>query len=160
MRPVLLAFLTGLALPAAAEPGDHVPLLAACLKEVGEYMDECIGVVSNACTAAEPGGDTRPVMAECQLAEAAAWQDVMEAEYARGLAWAEAKDAERPLPDGRRLAPELAAAQAAWQSFFEAECRFNATQWAHDALDANVAANCRVDLIAERAIRLTHVREW
>lgn len=138
--------------------------LRACLAAgagTGAAARACIGVVTDPCQDAGPGGQTTLGMVDCLRRETRAWDRLLDEEYAAATAWAQVEDdAERPLfPEFAARAEALRTAQAAWVAFRDAECRLAYAAWGAGSIRSIAGAVCHRDMTAERAIALKALRE-
>jgi uncharacterized protein YecT (DUF1311 family) len=119
--------------------------VAACFADtpLGEVDPACLGAASNACQTVTPGGGTTLGITECILAETAAWDGLLNREYAATRATLE--------PD---IAAQLLTAQRAWIAFRDAECGLQYALWRDGTIRSIVAANCRMVMTARRTIDL------
>jgi uncharacterized protein YecT (DUF1311 family) len=107
-----------------------------------EHLWQCKGVVAMSCVDT-PEGQTTAGMIECQSREAQAWQALLDAQLAR----LQADDPARNEP--------LAAANAAWRAWRDAECGYQASEAEGGSLASVIAAGCEADVTADRVIALT-----
>ena len=150
VAPVLLAAL--LAPPAAGGGLD-------CVAEAPDPRT-CIGRMAKTCIAARADGETTLGMVACLDAEAAAWDRMLNAEWAGAMAQARAMDATGDVagPDLTR-ADTLRAAQRAWIAFRDADCRAQGARWGTGTLRSVSVANCHLGMTAERALHLRALQE-
>ncbi|PIE08585.1 MAG: hypothetical protein CSA74_01590 [Rhodobacterales bacterium] len=92
-----------------------------------EARRACDGMVFEACTAGEPGGQSNQGMSACLYGANAFWDGLLNAEWARVIAQAKAVDAEtrRSEPVYAVREERLRAAQRAWIGFRDAQCAFD-----------------------------------
>lgn len=120
---------------------DLSPLLecvAAAEHEV-VALRACQGAVTQPCFDA-PGGETTHGTVMCYSAEGDAWARVMQESLARLSA------------GNAELAPSLAATQAAWHRYREAECSYRVARWGLGSGARVALASCMAQLTADRAI--------
>lgn len=147
MRPGLILAM-GLAWPAGAQEAMvEAEVVRACHDgaRAGDLSPACVGAAAAACQA-RPGGETTIGIAACLMAETAVWADLMQAAYDRqagALAGAPGD-----------LVAQLAAAQAAWEVYREAECGLRYGYWIDGSIRTIVAADCRLKKTAARALEL------
>lgn len=112
---------------------------------LGEPYAPCVGDAARACQAL-PGGDTTLGITECLMAETRLWEEVMQAEYARQAEELAALPGELPA--------QLAATQAAWRSYRDAECGLRYAYWIDGSIRTIVAGDCHLRKTAARAQEL------
>lgn len=149
MRRLLSA--CALALTAYATPqarADPLPadpaLIHTCVTQAGRdraALQQCVGIVTGACVEAE-GGSNAMSDVLCRSAEAEIWQALIDESAARIIA-ADAVDGEL-----------LAAANASWAQWREAECEYRAYEYGGGSGEQYDRIVCHLDLTAARAIDL------
>lgn len=129
----------------------------ACL-DGADRPANCIGITVSACVA-RPGGDTTVGMVDCIGAETAAWDAILNEEYASTMEDFRDRDASGDVaaPDMTRVGT-LREAQRAWIAFRDAECRAQYAIWGGGTLRQVVGANCVLTETAERAVELRQMR--
>jgi uncharacterized protein YecT (DUF1311 family) len=155
-----------LALPAGAgehEAQTYGPVLEACYAEAAtsEERAACIGQMSSVCMDTEEGGHSTLGMVSCLSAEADAWDRWLNTEYVTARAGADAVDIEEAkfFPEFARRAETLLAAQRAWIVFRDAECDLAYAEWGSGSMRNIAYADCRLQMTAERTLRLRAMRE-
>lgn len=144
-----------LAAPAAGQESANV---RACIAGADEPM-VCVGAMVEACVAGRPDGETTAGMVECIGAETAAWDQVLNEEYAATMAEFRALDATGDVvADDVTREGKLREAQRAWIAFRDAECTLQYARWGMGTLRQVVGANCLLEETAERAIELRAMR--
>lgn len=163
MRAALLLIV--LAMPAFADEHERAAyghILTGCYDAATdtEARTACIGAMSSACMETEEFGETTLGMSTCILAEAAVWDEYLNAEYKAARAWAKAADEAEAayFPEYAHSADALLAAQRAWIGFRDAECGFAFAMWGSGSMRYIGGANCRVEMTAERTIELRAMR--
>ena len=158
--------LGALALPVGAsehEAQTYGPVLDACYgaATTSEERSACIGQMSTTCMDKEDGGQTTIGMVWCLNAEADVWDRWLNAEYKSTRAGAEAvdKDEAKFFPEFARRAETLLAAQRAWIAFRDAECDLAYAEWGSGSMRNIAFADCRLQMTAERTLRLRAMRE-
>ena len=105
-----------------------------------------------------PGGDTTRGMEQCLAREAAAWDMVLNRYWPRLMMQSGEIDAANDTPnDTRSLAIDsatetLRAAQRAWITFRDAECRASYASWGEGSFRTVAHAACLLDLTARRVV--------
>lgn len=152
---IRLAALVLLVTPAAAEVAD--PALVRACHEGAAAWDAgpaCIGAAAEACQAGAGGGST-PGIVGCLSSEADAWDALLNEEY--GLL-RDALRADDAAAGGESRADALRDAQRAWIAFRDADCALAWSIWQDGTIRGPVAARCRLDHTARRALELRHLR--
>ncbi len=150
---------------AAAEgefvPGPYIEMLAECYGGADTLDDRraCIGQAAQACQEEEPQGQTTLGIVTCTGIEADAWGVVLNGEYQQTMETARQADAAETMPEYSGMAEALREAQRAWAEFNDAECRLAFAAWGSGSMRYIAAAECRLRMIAERAIELRAMRE-
>ncbi|NCQ24213.1 MAG: hypothetical protein COW54_01915 [Rhodobacteraceae bacterium CG17_big_fil_post_rev_8_21_14_2_50_63_15] len=147
MRRLLVIVLVGPGAAAAQDLAVDVAVVRAChdAARAGDLSPPCVGAAADACQAL-PGGDTTLGISECLLAETYVWADLMQAEYERQAAALSAAPGD--------LGMQLAAAQAAWGAYREAECGLRYGYWIEGSIRTIMAADCHLEKTAARAREL------
>ncbi|MGM0585309.1 MAG: lysozyme inhibitor LprI family protein [Pseudomonadota bacterium] len=161
-RALFAAAFAGLALlaasaaaPARANEAVDSRFVSACLDanlRSGAAAAErrCVGLISRACmNGAAAGADAG--RARCLRRETAAWESV------RHAAWSQLEPrvkAHEAAASAGRAHDALRAAQAAWESFAQAECGYARALWGEGSFREVAGADCRMNLSARRAIQL------
>jgi uncharacterized protein YecT (DUF1311 family) len=141
----VLALMAASCAPAAppGAAGQQQTSIEACVAAATtrEALWQCKGVLANPCMS-EPDGQTTVGMIECQSREGDAWQALLDAHVARLNA------------DDSSRSDELAAANAAWEAWREAECIYQASEAEGGSLAGVIATGCHADVTADRVIAL------
>ena len=163
MNKSLAVFFLGLSAPAMAtehEAATYGPALETCFEtaEQGGRAD-CIGKMAEACMEAEEGGHTTLGMVSCTVAEARAWDAILNVEYQQTLDDLEAMDTREAVqfPDYAARADSLRDAQRAWIAFRDAECGLVYAMWGAGSMRNIASANCKLEMTAERALELRNL---
>lgn len=137
------------------------PVLEACYAaaEGAGAREACVGVVAEACMAADGGDYSTVGMMECLSAETAVWDTFLNDEYRETRAVFEAMDVEETNPAYARRAQALRTAQRAWIAFRDAECGLAYSRWGAGSMRMLDGAGCRQRMTAERALELRAMRE-
>lgn len=147
--------------PAIAELLPYTEGLAPCLDAATdpETARACIGRFAEACMAGEEGGWSTTGMMFCTLAEAHAWDVLLNRDYQRAMETARAHDAEEAefFPEYAARAEWLRNAQRAWIGYRDAQCGFDHAFWGAGSMRMVAGASCRLDMTADRAIWLHFV---
>ena len=147
--------------PAAASDtlvASYGSMLETCYANAGSTTDRhaCIGAMSTACSAGEEGGETTLGIVSCLMAEAAVWDEYLNAEYQAARARAKAADADEAayFPEFAKRADALLAAQRAWITFRDAECFRAYAEWGAGSMRNIASAGCQMQMTADRTIEL------
>ena len=132
-------------------PETSEALQTACIGEDGH---------APAWTTQEDGHSTLG-MTSCLSAEADVWDRYLNAEYKETRAYMKAADIDEAeyFPDFARRVETLLAAQRAWIAFRDAECDLAYAEWGSGSMRNIAYADCRMQMTAERTIRLRAMRE-
>ena len=157
----LAAALLLLAPSAMAEEGDPAPFMPAltgCLSAAASEAEEarCENVVFTACQMAQ-GEDERHTtlaMANCALAEAGAWDLLLNRYWPDLRAQAREEDAD---DETTARADALVAAQRAWIAWRDADCAFEYARWGRGSARHVAGHAC---LAARTAARVRKFRSW
>ena len=108
---------------------------------------------------AEEGGHTTLGMVSCTVAEARAWDAILNVEYQQTLDDLEAMDTREAVqfPDYAARADSLRDAQRAWIAFRDAECGLVYAMWGAGSMRNIASANCKLEMTAERALELRNL---
>jgi len=145
----------------AQDPEAALADLRACLEvATGTGARDCVGVYAQACMAA-PFDETTRAMADCTIAEAAAWDRVLDETFAelvilsRDRIALEEQAGATPAPlDGL-----LREAQGAWITFRDADCAQEYAVWGEGSMRRIAGAWCRLDRTSQRVIELRAKRD-
>ena len=159
-RAALLALLLApAAAPAAAQgaPAADAGAVRACLEGAAPYdaAPACIGAAADACQAGPDGASTMGIVA-CLSSEADAWDAHLNDEYGRLRERLRGADAAGPGAISRGDA--LRDAQRAWIAFRDADCALAHAIWQDGTIRGPVAASCRLEHTARRALALRDLR--
>jgi len=145
----------------AQDPEAALADLRACLETAtGADARACVGTYARPCMAA-PGGDTTLGMADCTIAEAAAWDRMLDETFAdlvilsRDRIALEEQAGAAPPP----LDEMLREAQGAWVTFRDADCAQEYAVWGEGSMRQIAGAWCRLDRTSQRVIELRAKRE-
>ena len=110
---------------------------------------------------AAPGGDTTLGMTDCTIAEAAAWDRVLDETFAELVILSRDRIA---LEEQAGAAPEpldemLREAQGAWVTFRDADCAQEYAVWGEGSMRQIAGAWCRLDRTSQRVIELRAKRD-
>jgi uncharacterized protein YecT (DUF1311 family) len=162
IRLAVIAMLAGP--PAAAQDAEEaLPAVRGCLEAVEDEAASraCIGSFAKGCMAESPDGDTTVGMTACTLAEAGAWDRILNETFgdlvlqSRALAAAEEQAGVAPAPREALLR----AAQRAWVAFRDADCAQEVAMWGEGSMRQIAGAYCTLDRTAQRAFELRAKRE-
>lgn len=158
---LVAALLAGPALAQDDLAAKYGPLLDRCYAANPGTEDDCIGVVSKACTAGEPHGETTLGMTTCAQVETAAWDKILNSEYRATRDFMRAMDDEdRKSDPGFAVRVEsLRKAERAWIAFRDAECGLEYAVWGAGSMRNVAASQCLMSFTAQRAIELRAMRE-
>ena len=135
---------------------DVAARVEACIvTAIEQYSDgsECIGVIFDAC---EGNDGTTYSMSACFVQEHDFWQSMAARTFEAVSEDYRASDRRSVMEEP--LAESLAKAQAAWNAFAEAQCRFAHDKFGTGTMRYIESAACRRNLAAERAIFLRGLR--
>jgi uncharacterized protein YecT (DUF1311 family) len=143
----------GLVPPAAGEESPEAtlgrqrarPMIETCLAaaQTVEAMRACKRIVFTPCVQEEENRQSTHGLVMCNSREGVAWDALLEA-----------RSAELAKRDAFR-AEALAAANAAWTKWVEAECSFHRAEAQGGSAEGVITTECIADLTAERVIGLT-----
>lgn len=155
-----------LSLPVVAnehEVQTYGPLLDACYAEAATPEDRraCMGQMASTCMDEEEGGHSTIGMVWCLNAEADVWDRWLNVEYdvSKSGALAVDRDEAEFFPEFARRAETLLKAQRAWIAFRDAECDLAYAEWGSGSMRNIAYADCRLQMTAERTLRLRAMRE-
>lgn len=126
-----------------------------CLN-TGEDPRSCIGLSSQICMQATPGGHSTVAMGGCLDAELQWWDARLNAAYKDLRAAEKALDRELEASgaSGPRRAPALLQMQRAWIPFRDAACAYEYSQWGGGTGGGPASVSCTLRLTAEQALTL------
>ncbi|MEM9130300.1 MAG: lysozyme inhibitor LprI family protein [Pseudomonadota bacterium] len=117
-----------------------------------DAMSECLGTAAKECQALVPVATTLDIV-QCNQLETLEWETLLAREYEASKTYLiETSDPEAPILDA------LDNAQAAWVTFRDAKCNLAYTQYWDGSIRNVVATNCRMRMMAERAVVLRQMR--
>jgi uncharacterized protein YecT (DUF1311 family) len=158
-RVAAAAVMVFLAVAAQAQDADEaLAPVRACLQAAGgeaEAERGCIGVYADACVA-RPGGETTVGTSGCLLAEAVAWDRLLNETWgqllpaARAMSEAESRDGVPPVA----REDMLRAAQRAWIAFRDADCDYDVAFWSQGSMRQIAGAQCMLERTGQRVIDL------
>jgi uncharacterized protein YecT (DUF1311 family) len=153
---VRIAALSLMLLPCAAVAQDdwfYTPVVTACFATNDRA---CIGAAASMCMEDEDDGETTLGAMTCLLAEAEAWDDLLNLEYAVARDHARALDAAdaADFPEFAIRADQVQAAQRAWIAFRDANCAMEYGLWGAGSLRQIAGGNCRLRMTATRSYEL------
>ena len=114
-------------------------------RDQGRSLPPCVGAAAARCQN-RPGGGTTLGISQCLMAETGAWAGLMQTALARKSQTLSQKDP--------GLAQALAATQAAWAAYREAECGLQYRVWIEGSIRTIVAGNCHLRKTAARALEV------
>jgi uncharacterized protein YecT (DUF1311 family) len=145
IRLVLLAVL--LALPATAQERDakaDARTIARCLDRAGpDDSRTCIGRISEDCQS-QPGGQSTLGMSQCNVAEAEAWDRLLNDTYRKLVTAAKQGGYEA----------DLRKAQRAWVAFRDSDCALAYAVWGDGSMRQIAGSACQLDRTATRVLEL------
>ena len=143
---------------AAQELSVDTQIVRQCFEntEIGALYPPCLGQASGQCQDL-PGGSTTVGMADCIMAETAAWDAILNEEYKATQQANEAADTDGHSPVMDR-SDALRDAQRAWIAFRDADCAARYAMWQDGTIRTIVGANCQLTMTAQRAIELRDMR--
>jgi len=126
----------------------------------GAALEACAGRLSEACMEGEPGGMSNLGMASCVRAEAAFWDERLNAEWRRLIARVKEADlqSEEYEPDFAVREDRLRAAQRAWIGFRDAQCAYDYAVFGAGSLRQLMYPSCLSDLTMKRLTDLIAMR--
>ena len=121
----------------------------------------CIGRAARACIQGAPDGETTVGMMFCLLAERDAWDEILNAEYARARAAARTADqADRGASPQTAVRGDLLLdAQRAWIAFRDANCASAYAVYGAGSMRQIAGAECQMRMTADRTIELRALRQ-
>ncbi len=142
----------------AGSDAQYAEAVPGCFErsETAEVVRTCIGGGTMACIKAHEW-DSKIVRLHCMGVEAEAWDVLLNEIYQQRQAEAKRDDAENlanDLPEHAVLSEQLRAAQRAWISFRDKECRWAATLVNGGVVGDLFSMECHLDMTARRAIEL------
>jgi len=149
------------AAPLAAQEIDDARVLSnlrACYEpETGvRGKRACIGEAGLQCQDETEGGYSTLGQSMCQMAEARAWDVILNEEYRAAMETSKGFDADNQasFPEFTHRAETLRAAQRAWIPYRDALCAAEYAKWGEGSMRNIAASACQVDVVANRAIDL------
>ncbi len=121
------------------------PMIEACLTaaQTVEAMSACKRIVFTPCTQEPDNRDSTLGLVMCNDREGEAWAALLKA-----------RSADLAKRDPYR-AKELAAANAAWTKWVDAECNFHRAEAQGGSAEGVITTQCSADLTADRVISFT-----
>ena len=115
----------------------------------------CIGDAAAVCMEVSEGGFSTVAMGGCLSRELQVWDRLLNAEYGRVVAFAQARDADRPegfnVP---AMEPALREMQRDWIAFRDSSCTWERVQWGGGTGGGPATNACLLRMTAEQAIFL------
>jgi uncharacterized protein YecT (DUF1311 family) len=142
----------------AQDAEEALPAVRGCLEAAEDEAASraCIGAFAQSCMAESPGGDTTVGMTACTLAEAGAWDRILNETFgdlvlqSHALAAGEDQAGVPPAPREQLLR----AAQRAWVAFRDADCAQEVAMWGEGSMRQIAGAYCALDRTAQRTFEL------
>ncbi len=160
MKKLTLA-LSLLAAPLAAQDINDAKVLAdlrACYDGAGSADGKraCIGEAGLQCQDETEGGYSTLGQSMCQMAEARAWDVILNEEYRAAMEMSKSFDEgdRAQFPEFTHRAETLRAAQRAWIPYRDALCAAEYAKWGAGSMRNIAGSACKVEVIANRAIDL------
>lgn len=150
IRPAALALL--MATSATAE--QHLAELHAGILACDDLS--CIGAAAQLCMEMTERGQSTAGMVDCMAQETAVWDDLLNATYGDVIAMMRAGDAAdaETAPEYAVREDSLRAAQRAWITFRDANCRADHAVWGTGSMRRIAGASCMLQMTAERTLDL------
>ena len=125
--------------------------VAACFAgtDPGDVDPGCIGAAAEACQQTHPQGQTTLGISGCLMAEAGAWDNLLNREY---------RLTRDGFTDQPGLPDTLLAAQRAWIALRDADCALAYDRYGGGSMRVIAAAHCRLRHTARRALELRDMR--
>lgn len=144
--------------PAVAELMPYMTIVEDCFysAEDAAMARACIGQGTGICMDADSNNQTTVGMMFCALAEAEAWDQILNAEYREIMAGMREEDAREAefFPEFANRADSLLAAQRAWITLRDADCALEYALWGSGSMRQIAGADCQMQRTAERTIYL------
>lgn len=136
---------------AAQEATVDEAAVEACFAQAGrgDVNPGCLGNAAEVCQKSHTQGETTLGISECLMAEAAAWDDLLNREY---------KLTRDAFADQPGLPDRLLEAQRAWIAFRDAECTLAYDSYGGGSMRVIAAADCRLRHTARRTLELRDMR--
>ncbi len=131
--------------------------LRACFNEAEDTIDAkraCIGTAALICMDESEGGYSTYGQSQCQSAEAAAWDVLLNEQYRAAMATARSADAEESDAGYARRAETLRAMQRAWIPFRDAKCDAEYAVWGRGSMRQIAGTGCMMQTNAEQTIQI------
>lgn len=145
-QPAVLAFMP------------YMDVTATCFDGAEDSAEAtvCIGQGSSACMETEVDGFSTIGMMFCSLAEAEAWDRLLNRVYAEKMDRLKAMDevTAEHWPELANAADSLRAAQRAWIPLRDADCSLEYAMWTSGSMRNIAGSGCRLQMTAERTIYL------
>jgi len=165
MRPLLLALLLFPVAAAAQSPSadDYRASLDTCYAQAerADDLDACRSLLSDACIAGEPQGQTTRGMSMCLQAEYRVWDEWLNIEYRATMARLRTIDEfdRETNPEYAVRAARLRDAQRAWIVFRDADCAVDYALWGNGSLRLIAGPSCLAGRTFDRVKDLIQLRE-
>lgn len=158
---LLLMTLAGAAHATEHEVAAYGHILDTCYQaaSAGGTHESCVGLMASTCMESEEGGHSTLGMTFCTWGEAQVWDRYLNIEYRETMAALRAMDADTAVhfPEFANRAESLREAQRAWIAFRDAECGLAYAMWGSGSMRNIASANCRLEMVSERAIELRNL---
>jgi len=165
MRILILALLLFPATVVAQSPSadDYRATLDSCYAQAerADDLDACRSLLSDACIAGEPQGQTTRGTSMCLQAEFQVWDERLNIEYRATMARLRSiDDFDRTTsPEFAVRAERLRDAQRAWIVFRDADCAVEYALWSNGSLRLIAGPSCLAQRTFERLKTLINLRE-
>lgn len=137
-----------------------VEAISACIDEAENptRAAACIGILSNICME-QPDGQTIFGMTQCAIAEAQAWDVLLNAEYqaARKTTDALDKGETAAFQNFAVRGEQLITAQRAWLAFRDANCLAAYGIYGSGSMRQIAGSQCRLNMTARRTLELRNL---
>lgn len=155
MKTVFAFLLAAVVAPALAQQTEFAvdqAIVAACFDSAGgaEIDPDCIGRASAACQAGFEQGETTLGISQCNMAESAAWDELLNREY---------KATRALFEDSPAVRDRLMEAQRAWIALRDADCRLAYDRWEDGSMRNVAGSDCQMRHTARRTLELTLMRK-
>lgn len=114
----------------------------------------CVGTAAARCEVTPPRHQTTLDIAECRSAEAALWNEIVEAQYREWIRNFEKEDSQRAGPGWISVEGALRQSQEAWQGFRDADCHLLYVVHQRGSIRNPASAVCMLNATAKRAFQL------
>ncbi|MAR72918.1 MAG: hypothetical protein CME78_11915 [Halomonas sp.] len=124
-----------------------------CFVQMGQgAVGDCVGLAADACQQT-PGGATTLGIVDCLAQETRVWDELLNAQYQELRALMREQDEGNPDVGISRV-DALREVQRAWITFRDAECGYAYARYQDGTIRSVVAAACRLEQTAQRALAL------